>query len=114
MALTRNIVAQSGELCHIFAIAYPRGVIRMPVMSLTRAFTEHPASVGESYSQHCVCAFGFGARMVWAGIACMIHALLPFLFVRTASRAITELNEQMISKRSATPRSVPSTPRLPY
>lgn len=85
----------------------------MPRMSLTRAFTEHPASVGESYSQHCVCAFGFGARMVGAGIACMIHALLPFLFVRTGSRAITELNERMIAKRPPAPHSLTSTPRLP-
>lgn len=82
-------------------------------MNLARAFTEHPASVGESYSGHCVCAFGFGARMVAAGIACMIHALLPFLFVRTASRAITELNERMIAKRPPAPPSLTSTSHLP-
>jgi hypothetical protein len=82
-------------------------------MNPARAFTEHPASVGESYSRHCVCAFGFGARMVGAGIACMIHALLPFLFVRTASRAITELNERMIANRAAPPQSLTSTTRLP-
>jgi hypothetical protein len=82
-------------------------------MNLARAFTEHPASVGESYSRHCVCAFGFGARMVVAGIACMIHALLPFLFVRTGSRAIAELNEKMIASRRAAPTSLASTSRLP-
>lgn len=44
----------------------------------------------------------------------MIHALLPFLFVRTASRAITELNERMIAnRRAAPPRSLTSTTRLP-
>jgi hypothetical protein len=85
----------------------------MTLMSLTRAFTEHPASVGESYSRHCVCAFGFGARMVVAGIACMIHALLPFLFVRTGSRAIAELNERMIASRRAAPDALASTSRLP-
>jgi len=82
-------------------------------MKLARAFTEHPASVGESYSRHCVCAFGFGARMVGAGLACMIHALLPFLFVRTGSRAITELNEKMIAKRPPVPQALASTARLP-
>lgn len=83
-------------------------------MNLARAFTEHPASVGESYSRHCVCAFGFGARMVGAGIACMIHALLPFVFVRTGSRAIAELNERMIAtRRAAPPQSLTSTTRLP-
>lgn len=82
-------------------------------MNLSRAFTEHPASVGESYSRHCVCAFGFGARMVVAGFACMIHALLPFLFVRTGSRAIAELNERMIANRPAAPQALTSTTRLP-
>lgn len=75
-------------------------------MNLARAFTEHPASVGESYSRHCVCAAGFGARMVVAGIACMIHAVLPFLFVRTGSRAIAELNERMIANRRVAAGSV--------
>jgi hypothetical protein len=78
-------------------------------MILTRAFTEHPASVGESYTQHCVCAAGFGARMVLAGIACMIHAVLPFMFVRTGSRAIAELNERMVVNRRSASSSLPNT-----
>jgi hypothetical protein len=83
-------------------------------MNLARAFTEHPASVGESYARHCVCAFGFGARMVGAGIACMIHALLPFVFVRTGSRTIAELNERMIAnRRAAPPAALTSTTHLP-
>jgi Family of unknown function (DUF6356) len=81
-------------------------------MSLTRAFTEHPASVGESYTQHCVCAVGFGARMVLGGIACMIHAVLPFMFVRTGSRTIAELNERMIVNRRTAPGSLPNTSQL--
>jgi hypothetical protein len=78
-------------------------------MILTRAFTEHPASVGESYTQHCVCAAGFGARMVLAGIACMIHAVLPFMFVRTGSRTIAELNERMVVNRRSASGSLPNT-----
>jgi Family of unknown function (DUF6356) len=46
-------------------------------------------------------ASSFGVRMVLAGVACILHGLLPFLFVRTGSRAISELNEQMVNKRSA-------------
>jgi hypothetical protein len=111
--LTRNFVARPDGLCHAFAIAYPGQVTKMVWMNLARAFTEHPASVGESYSRHCVCAAGFGARMVVAGFACMIHALLPFLFVRTASRAIAELNERMIANRPAAPHAFNSTSRLP-
>ena len=55
-------------------------------------FTSHPASVGETYGEHCVFAFGFGVRMVVGGAAAMIHAVFPFLCVTTASRALEELN----------------------
>jgi hypothetical protein len=75
-------------------------------MSLIRAFSEHPASVGESYTEHLVHAGSFGVRMMFAGFACLVHGVLPFLFVRTGSRAISELNDRMIAKRP--PRVLPS------
>ncbi len=68
-------------------------------MDLIRAFTEHPASVGESYGEHLLRATYFGTRMVVAGLACLLHGLLPFLFVRTGSRAIAELNDRMVLNR---------------
>ena len=34
---------------------------------------------------------------------CLVHAVLPFLFVRTGSQAISELNERMILKRTRVP-----------
>lgn len=68
-------------------------------MDLPRYLTEHPESVGETYGEHLRHATGFGVRMVWAGIACMIHAVLPFLFVKTGSRAICELHERMVTNR---------------
>jgi hypothetical protein len=73
----------------------------MPCMDISSLFTDHPASVGESYGEHLGRATSFGWRMVLAGCACMIHGVLPFLFVRTASRAVAELNERMIAGRSA-------------
>jgi hypothetical protein len=78
-------------------------------MSLNTLFVKHPASVGETYSQHLVHATGFGARMVWGGIACMVHAVLPFMFVKTASRVIKELNQRMVVSRGKLPLSNPST-----
>lgn len=68
-------------------------------MNLIRAFTEHPASVGESYGEHLGRATGFGLRMVFAGLACLVHGVLPFLFQRTGSRAIAELNDRMVVNR---------------
>jgi hypothetical protein len=69
-------------------------------MSINRLFTAHPASVGESYGEHLVRATCFGGRMVMAGLACMLHALLPFVFVRTGSVAVDELHAQMQATRS--------------
>lgn len=72
-------------------------------MKIAQLFTEHPASVGESYWQHLRHASGFGLRMVVSGLACMLHGLLPFLFVRTGSRQVALLHDQMIVNRSRMP-----------
>ncbi len=66
-----------------------------------RILTEHPASVGQSYSEHLAFAASVGGNMILAGIACMIHGLLPFLFETTGSRTIARLHNIMLKKRSA-------------
>jgi hypothetical protein len=68
-------------------------------MGIKNLFTEHPATVGETYSQHCGHALGFGWRMVLAGFACMVHALVPALFVRTGSETVTTLYDRMVVNR---------------
>jgi hypothetical protein len=62
---------------------------------LERAFIEHPRSLGEGYWQHQQRAFGFGTQMIVGGIACVIHALIPGLFERTASMTVVRLTESM-------------------
>lgn len=64
-------------------------------------FTEHPATVGETYGEHMAVAAACGLRMVFAGLACLVHAVLPFLFVRTGSATITALHERMVLHRRA-------------
>jgi hypothetical protein len=39
--------------------------------------------------------------------------VLPFLFVRTGSRAISELNDRMVVNRSVAPRPLTGDNRLP-
>jgi hypothetical protein len=82
-------------------------------MNLIRAFTEHPASVDESYGEHLFRAVCFGTRMMWAGFACVVHGVLPFLFVRTGSRAIAELNERMVVNRRVRLPPISGEKRLP-
>ena len=68
-------------------------------MSIKRLFTEHPATVGETYTEHCGHAWWFGCRLVLAGIACMVHALVPALFVRTGSNTVATLHDRMVVNR---------------
>lgn len=62
-------------------------------------FTDHPRSLGESYWQHLRHAFEFGVAMLRGGIACIIHALIPALCVRSASTTIVRLHDRMVAMR---------------
>lgn len=72
-------------------------------MSMRDVFTEHPGSVGETYTEHMAVAFSFGGRMIVAGLACLVHGLLPFLFTRTGSEAIAALHTRMVTHRRKAP-----------
>ena len=55
-------------------------------------FTRHPKEVGESYGEHLASAAGFGFKMIGGGIACLVHGILPFLFVNKGSETVRSLN----------------------
>jgi Family of unknown function (DUF6356) len=63
--------------------------------TLQRIFNDHPRSLGESYWAHQSRAVSFGSQLIVAGVACVIHALVPSLFPRTASETIRRLHLQM-------------------
>ena len=69
-------------------------------MSLKAKFTEHPASVGESYGQHFAMAMGFSAALLKAAFCCAVHAVLPFAFEKSGSECISGLHDRMISNRN--------------
>lgn len=66
---------------------------------LRTLFTEHPASVGETYFEHLGQALRFAGRMFVGSLACLVHAFLPFLCVKTGSKCITELHDCMVANR---------------
>jgi hypothetical protein len=66
---------------------------RMP-----NVFTQHPHAVGESYTTHAAHAARFGVTLILAGAACLVHALLPFLFAHTASRCVRDLHASMTQR----------------
>jgi hypothetical protein len=44
-------------------------------------------------------AASFGWRMFTASLACFVHALFPFAFLRTGSNTISQLHARMVSNR---------------
>ena len=73
---------------------------------ILRAFTDHPASVGETYFQHMGSALSFAGTFFIATIAAFIHAIFPFLFMKTGSEIILRLNKKMVTHRA---RNTPSS-----
>lgn len=63
-------------------------------------FKDHPRSLGMSWASHGAGAAVIGARLVGAGIACMIHAVVPAWFTQTAGRTVTDIYED-IARRKA-------------
>lgn len=64
-----------------------------------RLFRAHPAEVGESYGEHMLTAGGFGVALIGAGLACLVHAVVPALFEKTGSRTIVRLHDRMVAGR---------------
>jgi len=56
-----------------------------------KIFLNHPASVDESYFEHMRFASSFAAGLLLAGLAAIVHALIPCLCEKTASNKIREL-----------------------
>ena len=78
--------------------------------ALNRLFTDHPASVNETYGQHFLAAAGFGLRMIWGGLVCLVHAVIPGAFCTKGSDVIRELHERMVTNRRRLAES--RTPRM--
>ncbi|MBO9713701.1 DUF6356 family protein [Sphingomonas sp.] len=68
---------------------------------IERYFLAHPRSVGESYAEHAHTAARFGAIMVVGGLACIVHAVLPTVFMRTASDRVKQLYGEMLARQPA-------------
>ncbi len=54
-------------------------------------FLNHPRSVGETYMEHQGFAVAVSLKLFIAATACLIHALVPALFERTASRIVRDV-----------------------
>lgn len=62
----------------------------------------HLRDAGEGYLEHLRFAALVGGMLIGAGIACVIHALVPAFCTRTASRTVERLG-RLFNDRSALP-----------
>ncbi|WP_300549353.1 DUF6356 family protein [Roseovarius sp.] len=58
---------------------------------ISKVFLDHPGSVDETYLEHARFAGGFSLKLFAAGLAALIHAVIPILFEKTASRMIADM-----------------------
>lgn len=74
---------------------------------IDRLLLAHPRAVGENYRQHARIAGGFGATMVVGGVKCLLHAILPSVFERSASDCVARLHGELDRRRRASADSYP-------
>jgi uncharacterized NAD(P)/FAD-binding protein YdhS len=68
--------------------------------ALDSLFLRHPRAVGETYGQHMKVAFGVGAQLTLAGLACFAHGLVPAAFEKTGSNAIKRLHHRLFGRHA--------------
>jgi hypothetical protein len=60
-----------------------------------RLFLSHPQQVGESYFQHQRVALSFALPLLGAGVAALVHAVIPAVCERTAGDIIRTLHGRL-------------------
>jgi hypothetical protein len=65
-----------------------------------RLFLEHPRSLGMTWAGHGVGAVAIGVRLVGAGLACIVHAVVPGVFTQTAGKTVTHMYDHMTRRKA--------------
>lgn len=65
-----------------------------------RLFLDHPRSLGMSWAAHGVGAVKIGAELVGAGIACIVHAIVPGWFTQTAGKTVERMHDHMVKRKA--------------
>ena len=65
-----------------------------------RLFLQHPRSLGMSWAGHGIGVIVIGGKLVGAGLACLVHAVVPGVFTQTAGRTVTHMYDHMTRRRA--------------
>ena len=69
-----------------------------------RLFLEHPRSLGLSWAKHGGGAVRIGFQLIGAGIAALVHAIVPGWCTDTAGRRVTETYHYIQKIRAGSPK----------
>jgi Family of unknown function (DUF6356) len=69
---------------------------------LRNLFNSHPDALGESYFEHLSHAMSYAGRLFAAAFCAFTHALLPFLFEKTASNLIKQMHGEIVARGANT------------
>jgi hypothetical protein len=65
-----------------------------------RLFREHPRSLGMGWASHALGAVAIGVRLIGAGLACLIHAVIPGVFTQTAGKTVIHMHDHMMRRKA--------------
>jgi hypothetical protein len=65
-----------------------------------RMFLDHPRSLGMSWARHGIGAVAIGATLVGAGLACLVHALVPGWVTQTAGKTVNAMYDHMTRRKA--------------
>ncbi|HEV2594251.1 MAG TPA: DUF6356 family protein [Sphingomicrobium sp.] len=71
-----------------------------PAGMTDRLFFEHPRSLGMTWAVHGVGALAIGFRLVGAGLACLVHAIVPGVFTQTAGKTVSHMYDHMARRKA--------------
>jgi len=81
-------------------------------MNLIARSKAHVEGAGETYGEHARFALAVGRTLMVAGLACIVHALIPALFTDKASRTVRAL-QAVFANRALAANLVDSRGRAP-
>ncbi len=67
---------------------------------IRRLFVEHPRSLGMGWAEHGFGAAKISAELMGAGLAALVHAIVPGWFTETAGRTVTRIYEHIQSRKA--------------
>ncbi len=68
----------------------------------------HLREVDETYFEHLSAALAMAGLLAKAGVACALHAVVPGLCTRTASRCVAQVSAKLVRRRVVTDGREPS------